>query len=62
MATVKGPGENSGNNGGIYQEVGPRGGVRPNWVTVPDNKTLPPTSEPKHKWKQVRRTPDSDRD
>ena len=36
------PGEKSGNNGGIYVEVGPRGGVKDNFATIADNKTAPP--------------------
>lgn len=55
------PGESSGNNGGIYQEVGPRGGRRPNYSTIPDGKTAPPTSKPNSSWEQVNRTPDSKR-
>ncbi|UWQ26453.1 YjzC family protein [Leisingera aquaemixtae] len=57
----KKPGESSGRDGGIFQEVGPRGGTKPNYTTVPDNKPMPPTSKPGHTWKPVRRTPDSKR-
>lgn len=60
MATKK-PGENTGKNGGIYREVGPRGGPKKNFATVPDNKSLPPTSKPGNVWEQVERTPDSKR-
>jgi hypothetical protein len=60
-AKSKNPGSNVGNRGGIYQEVGPRGGDKPNYATVPDNHRLPPTTEPGHTWKPVRITPDSDR-
>ena len=56
------PGENSGQDGGIYQEVGPRGGEKDNFATIPDNRTAPPVTQPGHKWKQVERTPDSKRD
>lgn len=55
------PGENTGRNGGIYQEVGPRGGEKQNFATVADNKPLPPTTAPRHSWKPVTRTPDSKR-
>jgi hypothetical protein len=55
------PGQDVGKNGGIYQELGPRGGERPNFATVPDNKKLPPTTESGHSWKQVAKTPDSKR-
>ncbi|GLK53429.1 YjzC family protein [Maricaulis virginensis] len=58
---AKTPGSNTGRNGGIYQEVGPRGGRRPNYATVPDNTRLPPTTTPGSGWVPVRRTPDSKR-
>lgn len=41
----KKPGENTGKDGGIYREVGPRGGARDNYATVRDNERLPPTTE-----------------
>lgn len=55
------PGQNTGKNGGIYQQVGPKGGLKPNYVTVPDNKPLPPTTTPGSEWKPVKITPDSKR-
>jgi len=55
------PGSNTGRNGGIFQEVGPRGGRRQNFSAVPDNKPLPPTTTPGAQWVRVRRTPDSNR-
>jgi hypothetical protein len=55
------PGQNTGRNGGIFQEVGPRGGRRGNFATVPDNKPLPPTTTPGAGWVRVKRTPDSHR-
>ncbi|WP_417500775.1 YjzC family protein [Marinobacter sp.] len=61
MANSKKPGENTGRDGGIYREVGPRGGARDNWATVPDNRPLPPTSKPGHSWEIIDRTPDSNR-
>lgn len=54
-------GENTGNNGGIFQEVGPRGGKKDNFATIPDNHTAPPTQEAGRAWVQVERTPDSKR-
>ncbi len=59
-ATMK-PGTSTGNGGGIFQEVGPRGGPRPNYATVPDYKPLPPTSKPGSSWKPVATTPPSKR-
>lgn len=48
-----------GKNGGIYQEVGPRGGKKDNFATVKDNERLPPTTKPGHGWVLDKRTPDS---
>lgn len=53
------PGDKSGNNGGIYVEVGPRGGVKDNFATIADNKTAPPTQRPKSYWVLAKRTPNS---
>lgn len=61
MSKTYTPGQNTGNNGGIFQEQGPRGGLRPNYSTVADNKPLPPTTRPGHTWKPVKTTPDSHR-
>ncbi len=61
MTTSKKPGESTGDKGGIYQEVGPKGGPRPNYATVPDNRPLPPTTKPGHGWKPVKVTPLSHR-
>jgi hypothetical protein len=58
---TKKPGESTGSDGGIYQEVGPRGGRRDNFSTVADNTRLPPTSTPGSEWARTRRTPDSKR-
>ena len=60
MAASK-PGQNTGRGGGIYREIGPRGGAKPNYATVPDNKPLPPTSGAGSTWKPVKVTPDSKR-
>lgn len=57
----KKPGDNTGKGGGIFQEVGPRGGKLPNFAAVPDNKPLPPTTKPGHGWTPVKTTPDSKR-
>lgn len=55
----KKPGDNTGKDGGIFQETGPRGGKKDNFAAIPDNKTVPPTSKPGNTWTQVVRTPDS---
>ena len=57
----KKPGSNSGKDGGIYREIGPRGGEKDNFATVPDNRRLPPTTTPGHTWKPLKITPNSDR-
>ena len=51
------PGTNSGTRGGIYREVGPRGGPKDNYTTVPENRTFPPTSKPGSTWAPVKQTP-----
>ena len=58
---TKKPGESTGNRGGIFQEVGPRGGVKPNYATVADNHRLPPTQTSGGSWKPIKTTPDSKR-
>lgn len=55
------PGQTTGKNGGIYQQIGPRGGAKPNYVTVPDNKPLPPTTTQGDGWVRIITTPDSKR-
>jgi len=61
MSNTLKPGENTGPDGGIFQEVGPRGGRKDNFAAIPDNHTVPPTQKPGHSWRQVERTPDSKR-
>jgi len=61
MASNVTPGSNTGKQGGVYQEIGPRGGSRRNYTTVPDNRRLPPTSQPGSTWRPVKVTPDSKR-
>lgn len=58
---TKRPGENSGTTGAIYQEVGPRGGLRNNFTTVPENRPMPPTSTPGATWKSIKQTPHGSR-
>ena len=55
----KKPGTNTGKDGGIFREVGPRGGKRD--AAVPDGKPLPPTTSRGAGWVRTRRTPDSKR-
>jgi hypothetical protein len=55
------PGQTPGNNGGIFREIGPRGGLHDNFATIPDNHRAPPTQKPNSTWDPVKRTPDSKR-
>lgn len=61
MAAPMKPGQNTGNKGGIFQEVGPRGGKQDNYAAVPDRRPLPPTTQPGHGWVPVKTTPNSRR-
>ena len=54
-------GENTLDNGGIYQEVGPKGGLKKNYCTVRDNQILPPVTTKGHSWVLSQKTPDSSR-
>lgn len=55
------PGQTPGVNGGIYREQGPRGGMRDNFATIPDNRRAPPTSSPGSVWVPTNVTPNSKR-
>ncbi len=59
--TTKKPGQNTGNSGGLFNEVKPNGGATGNYAAVADNKPLPPTSKPGSSWKLVVKTPNSKR-
>ncbi len=61
MIEPKKPGTSTGPEGGIYQEIGPKGRVTKNFIAVGDNKSLPPTTKPGNAWKPVKLTPDSKR-
>ncbi|MEM6439466.1 MAG: hypothetical protein AAF763_07230 [Pseudomonadota bacterium] len=61
MTSGKRPGENTGKDGGIYREQGPRGGKVDNFATVRDNERLPPTTKSGNTWVRSTRTPDSKR-
>lgn len=60
MATLK-PGQNTGKQGGIFQEIGPKGGKQPNFTTVSDHRPMPPTTKPGHQWAPMKTTPNSKR-
>jgi hypothetical protein len=53
--------ESSGDDGGIYREQGPRGGLHDNYATEADDRRMPPTQSPGSVWRRVQRTPDSNR-
>lgn len=54
--TIK-PGSITGATGGIYQQVGPRGGLHPVYTTLPEHRKAPPTPTPGSTWKLVKPTP-----
>lgn len=54
------PGEKSGNNGGIYVEVGPRGGIKDNFATIAETKPRHQRNALKY-WVLAKRTPNSKR-
>ncbi len=49
MAGIK-PGQSTGKNGGIFQEGGPRGGMKDNFAAIPDNRQAPPTQNKGSEW------------
>ena len=51
------PGSTTGSTGGIYQEIGPKGGKHPNFTTIPEYRKAPPTSTPGSEWRLVKPTP-----
>ena len=55
------PGQNTGKQGGVFQQVNTVGNPVSNYATVADNKPLPPTTKPGHTWKPVVTTPNSTR-
>ncbi len=44
------PGTNVGRDAGVFQERGPRGGMRDNFATIPEQHKAPPTSKPDSEW------------
>ncbi len=58
MSNLK-PGDNTGTNGGIYQEVDQHGHAVENFVTAKDHEKLPPTQHAGNLWKLINKTPDS---
>lgn len=56
---TKKPGENSGDQGGIYRETTPGGKPVPNHTTVPEGRPMPPTSKPGNVWTPQHMTPPS---
>jgi hypothetical protein len=55
------PGQNTGKQGGIFQQLNTNGTPVSNYVTVADHKPLPPTSKPGHTWASIVTTPNSKR-
>jgi hypothetical protein len=51
------PGVNVGRDAGVFQEQGPRGGMRDNFTTIPERHKAPPTSKPGSQWVRIEPTP-----
>jgi hypothetical protein len=51
------PGVSVGTNAGVYQEQGPRGGMRDSFATIPENHRAPPTSGKGASWVRIKATP-----
>lgn len=51
------PGVSVGRDAGVFQERGPRGGMRDNFATIPEHHRAPPTSKPDSEWVRVDSTP-----
>ena len=51
------PGSANGKTAGIFQESGPRGGLKDNFTTVTEHSRMPPTSKPGSTWVPVDKTP-----
>ncbi len=51
------PGVSVGRDAGVFQERGPRGGMRDNFATIPENHRAPPTTTRKANWVRIDATP-----
>lgn len=51
------PGSSVGRDAGVFQEQGPRGGMRDNFATIPENHRAPPTTGRGASWVRIGATP-----
>ena len=51
------PGASVGRDAGVFQEHGPRGGMRDNFATIPENHRAPPTTGKGASWVRIGATP-----
>jgi hypothetical protein len=51
------PGTSVGRDAGAFQERGPRGGMRDNFATIPENHRAPPTTIRGADWVRIGATP-----
>ncbi|PHM51736.1 hypothetical protein [Xenorhabdus sp. KK7.4] len=51
------PKAHTGRGGGLFQEVDPDGNGIMHFVVVGDNKRMPQTTQPGHKWQPVNALP-----
>jgi hypothetical protein len=56
------PGVSVGSDAGVFQERGPRGGLRDNFATIPERHKAPPTSRPNSEWVRIKPTPHGHRE
>jgi hypothetical protein len=51
------PGASVGKDAGVFQEQGPRGGMRDNFATIAENHRAPPTTSRGSSWVRIDATP-----
>jgi hypothetical protein len=51
------PGASVGRDAGVFQEQGPRGGMRDNFATIAEDHRAPPTTSKGATWVRIGATP-----
>jgi hypothetical protein len=51
------PGVSVGTDAGVFQERGPRGGMRDNFATIAEKRKAPPTTSKGAHWVRIDATP-----
>jgi hypothetical protein len=51
------PGASVGRDAGVFQEQGPRGGMRENYATIAEGRCAPPTTSRGATWVRIDATP-----